>query len=316
MFHVTHLVLILSLAVGVAAIVVSAEMYRRFRLGFLRSHLMTVVTFDLMILISLIVLYMLNLPRGTVSEALLETAVAGHLFAVPLLQLLAAFFFVQIIRGLLGKTVPAGLRDAAWAILGGYAVIQGVALAASLEAGGVRVAEVAASTARLLALGGIYVVLIGHLPQVGKVERSERRKAVRAYVLIMLALMSAVIALVVLRRTGLLAMRTYNLVSALMILAMNAIPVVYLRWFALEFHGKPQPGVDMPPRTSARFEEYGISPREREIVKLIYEGKTNRQIADELFISLQTVKDHVYRVYRKTNVKNRVQLVTLFMRDD
>ena len=149
----THFVLILSLAIGVAAIGASVEMYRRFRLGFLRSHLMIVVTFNLMILISLIVLYMLNLPRGTISEAMLEAAVAGYRLVVPLLQLLAAFFFLQIIRGLLGKSVPGVLRNMAWAILGGYTATQAIALALSLEVSGVSVPEVVARTAWFFALG-------------------------------------------------------------------------------------------------------------------------------------------------------------------
>lgn len=54
---------------------------------------------------------------------------------------------------------------------------------------------------------------------------------------------------------------------------------------------------------------YELSAREWQIVEHICKGYTNSQISDKLFISLQTVKDHVSRVYRKTGVKNRVQLV-------
>ncbi|MDT8374569.1 MAG: LuxR C-terminal-related transcriptional regulator [Bacteroidales bacterium] len=40
-------------------------------------------------------------------------------------------------------------------------------------------------------------------------------------------------------------------------------------------------------------------------------GLSNQEIADRLFISLQTVKDHTSRIYTKTNVRNRMQLMTL-----
>ena len=51
--------------------------------------------------------------------------------------------------------------------------------------------------------------------------------------------------------------------------------------------------------------------RVNEIIELICKGKSNRDISDSLFISLQTVKDHVHRIYLKTGVKNRVQLTNL-----
>jgi len=66
---------------------------------------------------------------------------------------------------------------------------------------------------------------------------------------------------------------------------------------------------------SLTFEEfckkYDISPRESDIVKEICNGLSNKEISDRLFISLQTVKDHTHRIYIKTNVKSRLQLMNL-----
>ncbi len=57
--------------------------------------------------------------------------------------------------------------------------------------------------------------------------------------------------------------------------------------------------------------KYGISPRETEIVNEICNGLTNQQIADKLFISLQTVKDHTHRIYSKTECASRAQLIRI-----
>ena len=57
------------------------------------------------------------------------------------------------------------------------------------------------------------------------------------------------------------------------------------------------------------FARHGITKRERQVVQKICLGKTNKQIAEELFISLQTVKDHTHRIYSKLGVKSRMQLV-------
>jgi len=56
---------------------------------------------------------------------------------------------------------------------------------------------------------------------------------------------------------------------------------------------------------------FEITKREAEIIREICLGKTNLEIADSLFITVQTVKDHAHRIYTKTAVKNRVQLANL-----
>ena len=58
--------------------------------------------------------------------------------------------------------------------------------------------------------------------------------------------------------------------------------------------------------------QFGISPREREIIQLLLKGKSNKEIEDSLFISMGTVKNHVYRIFQKLEVKNRSQLIALF----
>jgi len=54
-----------------------------------------------------------------------------------------------------------------------------------------------------------------------------------------------------------------------------------------------------------------ISKREIEIIRLLLKGKSNKEIEDELFISIHTVRNHVYNIYQKLGVKNRVELVNL-----
>lgn len=60
---------------------------------------------------------------------------------------------------------------------------------------------------------------------------------------------------------------------------------------------------------SARILELGISPRELEILKMIAEGKSNQEIAGQLYISLSTVKTHVSNLFSKLNVKRRTQAI-------
>ena len=50
-----------------------------------------------------------------------------------------------------------------------------------------------------------------------------------------------------------------------------------------------------------------LTPREKEILSLIAQGSTNKKIANRLCISCHTVKTHLYNVFRKINVPNRLQ---------
>jgi DNA-binding NarL/FixJ family response regulator len=52
-----------------------------------------------------------------------------------------------------------------------------------------------------------------------------------------------------------------------------------------------------------------LSPREREVLALIARGATNKEIAEDLFLSPHTVKDHTSSLYKKLDVRNRAEAV-------
>jgi DNA-binding NarL/FixJ family response regulator len=70
------------------------------------------------------------------------------------------------------------------------------------------------------------------------------------------------------------------------------------------FAGRPAPAA--PP---TGFDE--LTPREREVLRLIADGLTNHEIAERLHLSPHTAKTHVSRILTKLSARDRVQLVVL-----
>jgi DNA-binding CsgD family transcriptional regulator len=79
---------------------------------------------------------------------------------------------------------------------------------------------------------------------------------------------------------------------------------VFSKYNAAEFDVKSFDSDDLA-------KKYKITKRETEVIELICQGKTNKEIAEQLFISVETVKDHNYKIFQKAGVKNRTQLVNL-----
>ncbi|HET7027000.1 MAG TPA: response regulator transcription factor, partial [Candidatus Limnocylindrales bacterium] len=69
-------------------------------------------------------------------------------------------------------------------------------------------------------------------------------------------------------------------------------------------------GIPAPRRGDA----FGLSPREREVLGLIAQGRTNREIGERLFISQKTVGVHVGNILAKLNVSGRVEAAAVSIR--
>ncbi len=90
------------------------------------------------------------------------------------------------------------------------------------------------------------------------------------------------------------------------VLTRENAPHHYMIWFDTELQST------VPPM---RWESFGFTRREEDVVCLVVTGLTNAEIADKLFISIHTVQNHLRAIYLKTNVHNRTSLVYRIARD-
>jgi DNA-binding CsgD family transcriptional regulator len=61
---------------------------------------------------------------------------------------------------------------------------------------------------------------------------------------------------------------------------------------------------------------FGLSPRETEVLRLVATGRLDREIADELYVSLRTAQTHVSHVLKKLDVRSRAEAAALAVRHD
>ena len=71
-----------------------------------------------------------------------------------------------------------------------------------------------------------------------------------------------------------------------------------------EAHGLYWPGI-----------QYGLTRREAEVLQVVCEGFSNREIAEALFVSEETVKSHLKSLYRKLSVSDRAEAIALALRE-
>ncbi|NHF58197.1 helix-turn-helix transcriptional regulator [Flavobacteriaceae bacterium TP-CH-4] len=91
----------------------------------------------------------------------------------------------------------------------------------------------------------------------------------------------------------------------------NFVPLFYLRLTSDAVFSPVRVEYLNEEKRALLFQKYQITKREKEIIDQICQGKTNQQIADDLFISLQTVKDHTHRIYTKIGINSRLKLVQM-----
>jgi DNA-binding CsgD family transcriptional regulator len=89
----------------------------------------------------------------------------------------------------------------------------------------------------------------------------------------------------------------------------NLVPLIWIRYYFLEYANCILKNVEERAVLATIFKKHNITQREQDIVKLLLEGKSNREIADSLFIAIPTVKNHIRSLYQKLRVKTRYELI-------
>ncbi len=304
----------LSLGVGLYAILITYKLQKKYKLNYLSTYLYFQIFINVFGIYGILgqLIAKRILQQQVSALRIIETT--GHFFAIlgiPFL-ILAWYMFIrlcsELIEKKLSQTITLSYFFALVFIFLGYG---SVVILFNLSDFGDEPYAVLSSAISYLYIVLEILVLTMALSQLfihaNKIKDGNKRKAIRIFASLNLIVFCAGIILYFFA----LQSHTLAAIHLLVFISGNIPPVLYWRAYLKKHFIAPAIQETDTLTWNQFLEEFKISRREEEVIRQLCEGKTNREISDALFISLQTVKDHVYRIYQKTDVKNRVQLINL-----
>lgn len=311
MKHLLVLLMFVNLLIGGGAALSLHFLAKRHPYAFLRHLTLYTVFMNIGILQFLILQYIrLNIPVTWLSPA---SPLFGEIIVLiaNLLILGMLFSLFLVMRDFLD--LPRIPRLWAW-ILGGSAILILAQVAKNVLAAG----SAQRMTAFLVddVIDSIIllevVILAGMLIRSRRAPTPDMRRLARAFGWLYLSRYMAIGGILVLMRIPRIVQ--LYLASAAFIYA-NLVPLIWARIFFTRFLGSGFKAQEHQQRLESVAEKYAISKRELEILRLVLEGRSNKEIEQQLFISYHTVKNHVSSLYRKLGIKNRYQLLHLLTRE-
>jgi DNA-binding CsgD family transcriptional regulator len=295
------LVLVVAVAVGLVTVTLLSVIARSWPTAFFRALLLQLLLFNLLILGGLVVQYLAGSDGGAGGSGH-PGLTLGLLAALvpPKLAWLAAFGAMTLV--LPGQELPERFRGVAVISLAGLLGLCALVLALGAAMDAFARTLVAVITAvEVVVLVGAILACVWLLARGRALPSGPRRRSIALLAGGYLTIFGVMMASLVAGWVRPAAPVPSQVTGGVVLMACNLLPLVWI----LRFQPKG------PLAAADSLDRYGISPREREIIALVADGCTNQEVADRLFISLATVKDHNYNIFRKMGVRNRVELVNL-----
>ena len=303
---------ILTIIIGLITTIMVIRLYLTYRFKYILTFAFNISLFNVVLISFLPVNYLLgNSSANNGQTFLILTILYLFLISINILKYLWGYTFIliffQLLRKTLSKSINLGFLSTAVATL---IIFTGLFFFGPVGEG-TNYPRKISEIITFQALIGAYAALIYFYIKVKKIETGKKLAAIKMYSFPLIIIWSYLfISSSVGTFVNLPTLVEVNII--LTAVSFNLNTAVVLKRF-IEYYGDAgESGPKKALTLDELFKKYNISNREQEIILLISRGKSNQQIADELFISIATVKDHVYNIFKKTAVKSRVQLLNLF----
>jgi DNA-binding CsgD family transcriptional regulator len=283
-------------------------MYQNYHFKYLSTYLYYLVSYAVLGLI-------INLGIPLVPIFFHGQAPRSYQVAISLLCLLAyplfpvaVYFFISFTRGLMGNTLSSGFRIGfilSWVLFSFFFLF---AISQFLDKGDEALFYSAIIIGSVMGNVLLCWATIHLLIKTKYLKEKIRQKGMRIFGFLYLGCFS------IEYLNDYLTNQRIDFASIplpILFFSLNLPPVIYLNIFLKKYYRQTVLEPDKQVDLTQLFFKHNITNREQEIIQLILKGKSNKDIEDELFVSMQTVKNSISIIYKKLGVKNRIQLSNL-----
>ncbi len=211
-------------------------------------------------------------------------------------------FFLQVLRGFEGKTLAPRTKTLLTVLIAGFCCSYGIGFGLAIVGTNGSWLKWSRNIYNLVVPVLLMSAMTGLLRRVRCTDFVIPRRSVRAFLLLYSSAYLISLAL------PMVFSRSALLILALVLPATNILPFVWVRQFFLREIGIVEGTVVGAVPIDAIAERCQLTGREREVVGYLLKGSSNAEIGEALFISVGTVKNHVYNIFKKLGVKSRGQL--------
>ena len=302
MEHVLIFLLSIILIAGLWEAFYSFYTYKTYRFPFLRYLAYYIICFNASVFLYQILGYININLLGQNASAMHPVLVAAVNISGLFVQVGLTYTFIQCISGLRGKKLPKGFFQVfftAVAIFLCCYIIGIINIIRNPDSQWLAITFTILTALMVITINAFLVML---LISGRRIQNVSRKKSVLTFGWLYLTpYVSYFIA-------TLLPQQISKFAASGALFLFNIVPIIWIHGFFSKYYGVM--GIIENRLLLNNFaQKHDISKRELEVIELLLQGKSNKEIEDILFISFNTVKNHIYNIYQKLGVNSRGQLM-------
>jgi DNA-binding CsgD family transcriptional regulator len=308
MLEIAHFLLFFSIAIILIVIYIAAQLYKEYRFNYLRSNLFMLIGFSIITLSNTIETYLKIVIPDYYSSNIYTIFSDLALLILPVIIIFATYHAVSLILGLVEKRLFSFVKRITFLIVLIFILSQIIFFINPESFNNIQ--YFSSISAHIILFISISSSLFYLLFSIRKIKNKGRKKALNLFVSSFLIFILLLFLIAFSSGFEIISLNAQTILISILVFIFNLFLAFFIKRFFSKYHKDYI--ISNEDHFNELINKFQITNREKEIIALICKGKTNKEIAEELFIAPLTVRDHVSNIFRKVDVNRRLQLANLF----